>query len=146
MINFLFCMVLLPGASKSWPNSQILWFFKSDTVISNDTVQCFDWNRSCQKLHYKQQIHDQLSRIHSFNWSGQISAISQKKIVFWSTLEAPSEKTEHLQELVMVFKVVVNNIVDIIIPINLPVICERSKKSSNSWVWWTLEAPGGRKV
>ena len=42
------------------------------------------------------------------------SAISQKKIVFWSTLQAPSKKTVHLQELVVVFKVVVNNIVDII--------------------------------
>ena len=58
--------------------------------------------------------------IHSFNSkslsSWQNLAISQKKSVFWSTLEAPSEKTVHLQELVMVFKVVVNNIVDIIIP------------------------------
>ena len=37
-----------------------------------------------------------------------------RKIVFWSSLEAPSKKTVHLQKLVMVFKVVVNNIVDII--------------------------------
>ena len=32
---------------------------------------------------------------------------------FWSTLEAPKEKTVYLQELVMIFKVVVNNIFDI---------------------------------
>ena len=56
--------------------------------------------------------------IHSFNSkslsSWQNLAISQKKSVFWSTLEAPSEKTVHFQELVMIFKVFVNNIVDII--------------------------------
>ena len=38
----------------------------------------------------------------------------RRKIIFWSTLEAPSKKTEYLQELVMTFKVVVNNFVDII--------------------------------
>ena len=37
-----------------------------------------------------------------------------RKNHFWSTLEAPSEKTVHLQELLRGFKVVVNNIVDII--------------------------------
>ena len=36
-----------------------------------------------------------------------------EKIVFWSTLDAPSEKTVQLQELAMIVKVVVNNIVDI---------------------------------
>ena len=46
------------------------------------------------------------------NW--QNSVYSQKKIIFWSTLEAPSEKTVQLQELVMVSKVVVNNIFDTI--------------------------------
>ena len=35
----------------------------------------------------------------------------RRKIVFWSTLDAPSKKTVHLQELVMIYKVVVNNIV-----------------------------------
>ena len=34
--------------------------------------------------------------------------------MFWSTLKAPGEKTVHLEEFVMIFKVVVNNIVDII--------------------------------
>ena len=37
-----------------------------------------------------------------------------EKIIFWSTLEAPREKTVHLRELVTLFKVVVDNIVDII--------------------------------
>ena len=37
-----------------------------------------------------------------------------EKVVFWLTLEAPREKTVHLWELVMMFKVLVNNIVDII--------------------------------
>ena len=37
-----------------------------------------------------------------------------EKIVFWSTLEAPTEKTVHFRELVMLLKVVPNNIVDII--------------------------------
>ena len=36
----------------------------------------------------------------------------QLKIVFWSTIEAPSKKTVYLQELVTVFKDVVNNIVE----------------------------------
>ena len=39
---------------------------------------------------------------------------SSGKIVFWSTLAAPSEKTVRLQKLVIIFKVVINNIVDII--------------------------------
>ena len=52
---------------------------------------------------------DQLFRTHS--WS---SAISQKKIIFWSTLKALSEETVHFQELVMGYKVVVNSIIDII--------------------------------
>ena len=37
-----------------------------------------------------------------------------KNIVFWLTLEAHREKTGHIWELVIVFKVVENNIVDII--------------------------------
>ena len=38
----------------------------------------------------------------------------RRKNRLWSTLEAPSEKLVHIQELVIVFKVVVINIVDII--------------------------------
>ena len=79
-LPILYCS--LSGSLQIWPNSQIWWFLKSDTVISNDTVQCF--------------------------------GMSQKKIVFWSALDAPSEKTVHLQELVMIVNVIVNNIVDII--------------------------------
>ena len=37
-----------------------------------------------------------------------------ENIIFLSTLEASSEKTVHIQELVMIFKVVLNNIIDII--------------------------------
>ena len=44
---------------------------------------------------------------------GKIQSFRRKNR-FLSTLEAPSEKTKYLQELVMVFKVVVNNIVDVI--------------------------------
>ena len=44
---------------------------------------------------------------------GKIQPYSVEKVVFWSTLEAPSEKTMYLQELVMVFKVI-NKIVGII--------------------------------
>ena len=42
------------GSLKSWPNSQIGLFFKSDADISNDTVQLFGRKKSCQKLRYKQ--------------------------------------------------------------------------------------------
>ena len=38
-----------------------------------------------------------------------------ENVVFWSTLEAPREKTMQLRELIMLLKVVVNNIFDIII-------------------------------
>ena len=41
------------GRLQSWPNSQIWWIFKSDTVISNDTVQCFGRNE-CQKCYLQQ--------------------------------------------------------------------------------------------
>ena len=44
----------------------------------------------------------------------KIQPFYRKKIVFWSILEAPREKTVHLRELLMVFKVVINKIVDII--------------------------------
>ena len=37
-----------------------------------------------------------------------------RQIVFWSTLDAPREKTVHLRELVTAFKVVLNIIDDII--------------------------------
>ena len=53
MISFLFCTVLPPGASK-FDQTNKFDDFKSDTVISNDIVQCYDQNKSCQKLLYKQ--------------------------------------------------------------------------------------------
>ena len=37
-----------------WPNSQISWFFKSDTVISNDTVQYFGRNEWFQECYLQQ--------------------------------------------------------------------------------------------
>ena len=56
-----------------------------------------------------------------------------EKIVFWSNAEAPREKTVHLWELVIVLKVVVNNIVGIIhfdsntLRSNLEELCEIKK-------------------
>ena len=38
----------------SWPNSQIWWFFRSCTVLSNLTVQCFDQNEWCQQCYLQQ--------------------------------------------------------------------------------------------
>ena len=38
----------------------------------------------------------------------------RRKIVFLSTLQAPSKKTVHIQEFVLEYKVVLNNIIDII--------------------------------
>ena len=57
MINFLFCTVLPPGASKVDQTHKFDDFFKFDTVISKNTVQtvqCFSLNKSCQKLRYEQ--------------------------------------------------------------------------------------------
>ena len=58
------------------------------------------------------KLHDQLSRIQSIllQESLQLTKPSHfaEKIVFRSTLEAPSEKTVHIQELVMSVKVVYN--------------------------------------
>ena len=54
MINFLFCTVIPLGASKVDQTHKYDDFFKSDTDISNDTVQFFDRNKSCQTLRYKQ--------------------------------------------------------------------------------------------
>ena len=48
MTNFLFCTVLPPGASKVYQTRKLDDFFKSDTVIFNDTVQCFSRNQWCQ--------------------------------------------------------------------------------------------------
>ena len=54
MINFLFYTVLPPGTSETDQTHKFDDFLKSDTVISNDTVQFFGRNKSCQKLCYKQ--------------------------------------------------------------------------------------------
>ena len=84
MINFLFCTVLLPGASKVdrtrkfddfldltpffqiWPDSVLIEMNDVNNVIYNNF-----------------ELHDELSRIHSFHskslWSWQNSAISQKR-------------------------------------------------------------------
>ena len=59
------------------------------------------------------KLYDQLSRINS-QFSLQESLMLAKfshfaeKFVFWSTLEAPSRRTLHIQELVRIFKVVAN--------------------------------------
>ena len=120
MINFLFCTVLPPGASKvdqthkSYDFLDLTQFFQiwlhHSVLIGINDVRNYVLNNF--------EIRDQLSRTHSFHskslWSWQNSAISQKKISFWSTLQAPSKKTVHLQELVIIFKVVLINIIDII--------------------------------
>ena len=88
------------------------------TVIFNETVHCFGRNKSCPKLRYKQLL-TSCSTLQDRQFSLQQSLKLVKfshfaeKIVFWSNLEAPSEKTMHIQELVMIFKVVLNNIIDI---------------------------------
>ena len=40
----------LPMSRKKFPDSKN----SNITVISNDTAHCFDQNKSCQKLRYKQ--------------------------------------------------------------------------------------------
>ena len=62
------------------------------------------------------ELRDQLFRIYSF--PSRVSEFDKmqpfcRKIVFWLTLEDPS-KTVHIQELVMILKVVIDNIVDFI--------------------------------
>ena len=42
------------GSLRSWPNSQILWFFRTYTVFSYLTGQCFDPNEWCQKCYLQQ--------------------------------------------------------------------------------------------
>ena len=49
MINYLFCTVLPPGASKVNQTHKFYVFLKSDTVIFNDTVQYFGRDKSCYK-------------------------------------------------------------------------------------------------
>ena len=123
--NFLFCTVLSLGSSKvdlthKFDDFLIMIQLFSMTpytvLVGIKVIRNYVINRF--KLH-------QLSRIHSFHpkeslklakfsdFAEKISNFAEK-IVFWSTLQAPSKKTVHLQELVMVFKVAVNNIVDII--------------------------------
>ena len=66
--------------------------------------------RNCVISNFK--LHNQLSKIQNFyskslrSW--QNLAISQKKLFFGLTLKAPSEKTVHIQELVMLTKVACN--------------------------------------
>ena len=97
------CALLSLREPPKLSNWQIWWFFRSCTIFLDLTGQCFDRNKSCQKQRYEQLwIRIKLSRIHSFHskslWSWQNSAILQKKIVFWSTLAAPREKTVYLRE------------------------------------------------
>ena len=48
MINFLLCTILPPGASKVNQTRKFDYFLNL-TVIFNDTVQCFNRDKSCQK-------------------------------------------------------------------------------------------------
>ena len=54
-------------------NSQIWWFFRSCTILLDMTGQCFNQNKSCQKLRYE-QLCNKLSKLHR---SWQNSAILQ---------------------------------------------------------------------
>ena len=116
MKNFIFCTVLPTGASKVvqthnfddfldltqfWPDRVLIEI----KVIRNNNMNNFEWD-------------NKLSRIYSFHamslWSFKKFSHFLRQNRFWSTLEDPREKTVHLRELVMSFKVVLNNIVDII--------------------------------
>ena len=92
MVNLPGCIVLPPGVAKIFQVRKIQRYNKFDTVISEVDIQL--------SLH-------ELLKMAKFSHFAE-------KIVFWSTLEAPREKMVHLRELVISFKVVVNNIVDII--------------------------------
>ena len=122
MINFVSCTVLPPGASKLYQTHKfdnfldLIQFFQ----IWPDSV-LIGMNDVKNNVMNNFELDDQLSRIHSFHfkslWSRQNSVIFRKiaeKIVFWSNLEAPREKTVYLPKFIMKFKIVVNNIVDII--------------------------------
>ena len=72
--------------------------------VRNGIINNFEYNDQLLKVY----------RSHSKNlWCWQNSAISQKNR-FLVNLDAPSEKTVYLQELVMIVKVILNNIVNII--------------------------------
>ena len=75
-------------------------------VVRNDVMNIFELNDQFFKIYTV--FTPRASEV------GKIQPFCRKKIGFWSNLEAPREKTLHFRELVMVFKVLVNNIVNII--------------------------------
>ena len=56
------------GSLQSWPYSQIWWFFKFDTVISNDTVRSvlFEMNDVNNVIYNNFEYDDQLPKMHRF--------------------------------------------------------------------------------
>ena len=56
MINLPGCIVLPPGVAKIFKIRRNQGFDKSDTDISDLIIECFDWNKSCQKWYFKQLI------------------------------------------------------------------------------------------
>ena len=99
--KLLFCTVLPPGASKvdqTHTFDDFLNLIQLFSITPYSVLVEINVVRNYVINNFK--LHDKLSRMHSFHskslWSWQNSAISQEKIVFWSTLEAPSEKTVHL--------------------------------------------------
>ena len=56
IINLPGCIVLPPGVAKISRFEKIQWFDKSDTDISDLIIECFDRDKSCQKLYFKQLI------------------------------------------------------------------------------------------
>ena len=55
-INFPGCIVLHPGVTKIFQIKKIQRFDKSDTDISDLIVECFNQDKSCQKLYFKELI------------------------------------------------------------------------------------------
>ena len=113
MINFLFCTVLPPGASK------VDQTHKFDDFL--DLTQFFQIRQESVliKINYVKidvinnfELHDELSRIHSFHskslWSWQHSAILQKKSFFgqlWRLPEGEQLKIGRLSSWYKLFKI-----------------------------------------
>ena len=137
MTNLSGCIVLPPGVVKISRFEKVQIFDKSDTDISNLIIECFDRIKSCQK----QRMNNFKFLLNPLGYTDFIQRASEvckiqsfcRKNCFWSTLAAPREKTVHPRELVILFKDVGNNIVDIIhfdqnaVQSNLKALCAFTK-------------------
>ena len=56
MINLPGSIVLFSRVAKIFRFEKIIRFDKSDTDISNLIIDCFNGDKSCQKLYFKQLI------------------------------------------------------------------------------------------